>query len=237
MGAMLVCGIMPVGKPIDIPAANNISLRNRIDPASERDVARAHKVLKEWVEWHVDDGKTPEQALTTNLDTPDYLEWCQDRYENTPDFFRPTWWNYWEAFCGWGHQTSAPSPAPRELVERAIALEYASSLRPSERHQIASQPPARSDDVVAYVKRVCTSINATGRSPIAKQIMEAIETAGDPRSPSSVWAELCKVARSKKYASLKYVSDIQLEIPGEKSGLKPYTQKALQQFLNRHKPK
>ena len=238
MGAMLVCGIMPIGQPNEIPVSNNISLRKSIELASRSDVDQAHKVLKDWLEWHEEEeGMTPDQALYHSQNAHQYLLWCHEYYENSGPYSRPTWLSYWEAWCGWGHKTSAPSPAPRAFVERAVALEHALILQFNERSSIDLFSPVRSDELTAYVKQICASISDKARSTIAPQITQALNLAGNPRNPSAVWAELCKLAKTGQCTALEYVSETELRIPHKEGGWKSYKQSALQLFLHRHKPK
>ena len=238
MGALLVSGIIPVGKPTAIPTENNCSLRNPAVPASEHEIQRAHQVLENWIEWNLDTAdRTSIQALNTCLSPLDFLRWCVEDYEDLAEWSWPGWLRYWTSFVGWEDQSGVPLPAPGILVARAAELEHVASFIRFERPDIEATSMIGPVDNVAYVALMRASILANPKSPIASLIVQALASSDDPQSPLAVWVQLCKMAESKKHAALKYVDDTTLKIPEGGRGWTIYTKDGLQQYLNRYKRK
>lgn len=245
MGAMLICGIFPVGRPTEVPNANNLSLRDHVSQADQWDVNRAQSVLKDWVDRYLEDEELDEQderlrrlARKTNANTVEFLMWCHEHYENSGGIFRPTWLNYWETFCDWEPETSAPAPVPATLVARAVALEDEVS-RLHLRHSAPSDLSEFSapNALAEYAQQLCENIDERATVPHKQQIIEAVKAAKNPKSLVEVWVQLCEIAKSKKSILLKYESDTQLQTPGNtKSGWQPYRKDALRQLLGRYSP-
>ncbi len=235
MGAMLMCGIGPVGRPIDVKGAVGVSLRYPLSPAYE---SQAERVLDYWIEIYIEEHEgSREDALDILLDPYDYISWCHEYFEHEGNFLRPGWLNYWEAFLDWEYQNNeAPIPVPKKIVDRLEALEHMVSDEVGRHPRIYSLAKAGADEKAAYVDRVCASIEATGRSPIKSQIIEALNSTSEPKNGHAVWAELRRLAIVKKYPFLVYVNATSLKIPSG-SGWKDYDVTALQQFLRKHDKK
>jgi hypothetical protein len=234
MGAMLICGILPVGAPFEIPDTNNSSLKSRTDLATKKDVDKSKLVLEDWIESYGERNDDERPQVVRNLvEPPVFLLWAMEYYEDDADWQKPSWLKYWISYCEWDYQSGAPSQVPRTLVHQAAALEHEMCLIKSGHIVGNSIALTKSASDLAYVEEMTASIRSRGRSPIAKYIILALQAAEDPRDLPTVWAHLCDIAKSKKPLVLKFISETKLDIPGHRAS-KSFTKENLGQYLRQH---
>lgn len=236
MGALLICGICPVGSPTAIPTANNSSLGNRSTPASEGAIRKALQVLEDWIEWHIDRHDcTRTQAVNTSIGPIEYLMWCLDFYDDDGDWQRPNWLSYWKTFCGWDFQSGAPPPAPRDLVDQAVELQLTAShfsRLAGARIEKLSMTEEEIDNKT-YVSRMKTPILERSNLAIAQEIFKALTSSGHPKSPIAVWVRLRDMANSGEWQNLEYVNENSIRFPAGNKDYRLFSLELLQQFLKR----
>lgn len=242
MGALLVSGIDPAGRPRDIPAGNLGRVGNPGVAASEAQIQWAHKVFANWLDCQLEnDGTSNIQASKVDIKPAEFLMWCMEDYDDFPTSMKPLWLDYITSLLGWNHQLGVPLPAPSSLVTRAAALEKLGSPISAERTQTKSIPGTLSPDDAMYVERLSASLRSNVDPVLAERIIEALGRAGNPRELKLVWLQLCKIAESGKYDDLKFSGEIDGEghvlVPGVTRRWKPFTRGALGQCLNKQKPR
>lgn len=244
MGAMLVCGVLPIVDSITLPAVDSgaPSLRNAAVPAHPRLIADAHRVLDDWIDAYLDrvEGSEATTAVSTPIHPDEFLIWCDDEYDNVPESRKPSWIEHWESLIGYGRKAGSLRPVPDELVAHAAELANFAAGVQIRLLQPASFPQNVHGDEVgsdfkSYVASISAVINAKSRSPIASLIVKALGASSDPRNPTSVFAELTRMAKSGQYSVLDYKAKTrEFEIPRGKANTVPYKQTTLKLFLSRY---
>lgn len=241
MGALLVSGLVPAGRPHGIPvgAGAICSVRNLAVAANEQEIQWARKVLENWLDGNVDDDDEASrlQALKAEIKPSEFLLWAMEDYDGSPAFMTPPWLDYLLALLEWKHQDNVPLPAPSSLVTRASALEKLVPLNGIESTPTKSIPQTVSSDDATYVEQLSASLRRTVEPVLAKRIIEALGRSENPRVLKSVWTQLCKMAESKKYDDLKFDGEGEISIPAAGKMWKRYTRDALRQCLRKHRPK
>lgn len=240
MGAMLISGVLPIVGSITVPDADSgaPSLRNPAVPADWQSIKDAHRVLDHWIDSYLDreEGSEAAAAISVAVLPGDFLYWCDEEYENSPDWRKPKWIVHWEALIGYGRNfDSLLPPAPSELVSHAAELVSFASvvqvklLQP----EPTPKPEVHLDDQDAYVKQMRLVI-LDSRSTISTLIVKAMASSGNPRSTQAVWAALRAMAENNTHGILKYVDNETVKIP-TKSGWQDYKYESFEQAFLRWK--
>ena len=241
MGAMLISGVSPIVGSITVPDADSgaPSLKNPAVPADWQSIKDAHRVLDDWIDSYLDreEGSEADAAISVAVLPGDFLYWCDDEYQNSPDWRKPKWIVHWEALIGYGRNfDSLLPPAPSELVSHAAELvSFASVVQVKVlQPEPTPKPEVHLDDQDAYLKQMRAVIQDS-QSTIAMLIIKAMELSGNPRSTQAVWSALRKMAKNKTHDMLRYVDSETLEIPAKSTDWQPHGYKAFEQAFLRWK--
>lgn len=239
MGALLVSGISPLPDVRKIQAGGAL-LSNPSIAAKPVQLLDAQRVLRDWIDFKMDEDEIDaEQAIGLDVNPGEFIEWCLETYNSQAHFLRPGWLDHWLAYYGLGANSHFSVPAPRKLIERASDLEGLASVVNTQSVQKKYAALEKNDSKIneRYVDQMTRLINDGAKTPISKMIIMALNLADHPENPTSVWIELCKLAKARKHTALTFESETLLKIPHSEAGEKNYNKSSLSRFLNRYKNK
>lgn len=167
------------------------------------------------------------------LDAKDTSDADDKHYQRRP----PPQWTHWRVTF----QNNPVKVTPDDIfiLDLDIKRRFGQNLLPSgSPTPSASSAELSKDDFKHedYAGQLAKSIRDHSKSAIAERIAAAVLAAENPAKSTSVWIQLCSMAKSGQFMDLKFFSDVELRQPGGKTGWKPLTKRALEQLLGRFKP-
>lgn len=243
MGALLVSGAGPIAGMTELPNTA-ADLRNPGVAASQRALSDASRVLARWQESWEDAVECGRAQCVPSAKSPfEFLQWCQEEYENDSELNKPGWLLYWLVFTGMAPEAHAPLPVPTPIVARAADLEGAAAVLNAAFNTRQSDPappqaltpaPSRTKSQL-LIDKMIELMEQEGRSPINGSIIRAIREANSDR-PAAVWHQLCLLAANGRHG-LKFKDEETLWIPTGEGGGENLSKKSFTQHLRRYRVK
>lgn len=232
-GAMLISGVQPVPLAISVPE-EACQLSDPISLARPSQLRGARAVMKDWAECHEDeDGSSSEMPIEE--EPISFLIWCEEEYRGS--LRRPVFLDLFLVLAGFENAT----PVQQNVVTRLLELEQHAAVEIGRQHAFEIETPspdARRPSSRHFAKRMEVLIeNGKIKLPIATDIAAVLDETAPTGilQPGLVWSRLLKMAQSEDYPSIQSTGPDTLEIPKGKRSWKPYTLKALGQFLRRNR--
>lgn len=116
-----------------------------------------------------------------------------------------------------------------------VPVEHEETVAPPVVDDRVEQEKAAALDIEEYVRRMSHLIlTRATKVSIRREIVQALQHAVNPDQLASVWDALNKLAKERKFASLTWVDDTLIRVPGGKTGISDYRKARLKTFLERY---